>query len=271
MAEFVDTAVADGVATITIDRAERHNSLVPALLEELISAIDALDEGGVHDADDAVRAVVLETAGPSFSTGGDVQGFYDNRDDLASYAERTVGGLNDVVLALRDLDVPVVAAVDGPVTGGSLGLVLASDGVFAGPDATITPYYVAVGVSPDGGWTAMLPDGIGRARTTAIIVRNETIQPAQAVEWGIASRLVEGEGTVEGDRGEGVRDQGVREAARATAREIATMKRGSVEATKRLLAGDRETLSDRLAAERRAFVAQVQTDEALEGMRAFLE
>lgn len=260
MTEFVDTDVADGVATITIDRAERHNSLVPALLEELHTAIDTLDGGGVDERDAAVRAVVLETVGQSFSTGGDVRGFYDNRDDLASYAERTVGGLNAIILALRDLDVPVVAAVDGPATGGSLGLLLASDVVLVGPDATITPYYAVVGFSPDGGWTAMLPDVIGRARTTATVALNETIQPEEAVEWGIANRLVEGDG-----------DDAVREAARATAREIATTKRGSVEATKRLLWGDRAALSARLDAERRAFVEQVQTDEALEGMRAFLE
>ena len=251
MSEFVETTIDDGVATITIDRAERHNSLVPALVDELDDAVAAID------GDDTVRAAVLETAGDSFSTGGDVAAFYEHRDGIVEYAERTVGGLHDVVLDLIDLDAAIVAAVDGQVTGGSLGLLLAADVVVLGPDATITPFYASVGFSPDGGWTAILPQTIGVTRTAEILLTDATIQPATAVEWGIATELVT--------------DDPVRTVANSRAETIASMHPGVVASTKRLLGAHRRRVPERLAAERVAFVEQIQTDEALAGMEAFLD
>lgn len=255
MSEYVETSVGEsGVATLTVDRHERHNSLVPALLEECSDAIEGLSEAA---SDGSIRAVVLQTAGPSFSTGGDVRGFYDHREELAAYAERTVGGLNAVILGLMDLDVPVVTAVDGRVTGGALGLLLGSDVVLVGPDATVTPYYAAVGFSPDGGWTAILPELVGHARVAHAIATNETVEPRTAVAWGIASTFVEG-GFVQTE-------------AQRTAETITSMRPGALERTKRLLTQDRARIADRLAAEKESFVEQIETDEALEGMEAFLE
>lgn len=247
---YVETTVTDGVATVTVDRAERHNSLVPPLLEELLDAVSAVQD------DPSVRALVVQTAGQSFSTGGDVAAF-DEQEDVAAYADRTVGLLNEVVLALLRGPRPAVVAVDGQVTGGSVGLLLASDVVLVTPAATITPYYPVVGYSPDGGWTAILPDVIGPKRTMRVLSTNETITPEQAVEWGLASELV--------DPGE------VRSRALSVARQIATMKPGSVERTKRLVGPDPDDVAEALEAERQEFVSQIQTDEALEGMRAFLD
>lgn len=262
MSEFVHSRIESGVATIEIDRAGRHNSLVPDLLDEFVEVVETLaDDGASRDGesaqnDETVRAVVLTTAGPSFSTGGDVRGFYEHREKIEAYAERTVGGLNDAILALCRLDAPVVAAVDGQVTGGSLGFLLAADVVVVTPDATITPYYARVGFSPDGGWTAMLPDVIGPKRVGRILLADETIQPEQAVEWGLASEIV-------------AREE-VHEEAHRIARRISSMKRGSVVGAKRLLGPDLDDLEARLERERRAFVEQIATEEAMEGMEAFL-
>ena len=251
MSRYVETTTADGVATVTIDRSERHNSLVPALLEELLEALESV--GG----DDATRAVVLETAGASFSTGGDVRAFDEHRDEIGDYADRIVGHLNEAILALLDCPVPVVAAVDGQVTGGSLGLLLGADVVVCSPDATITPYYAVVGFSPDGGWTALLPDVIGEKRTARTLLENETIEPETAVAWGLATEVVPADE--------------IHERALESARRIASMQPDSVERTKRLLGPDPDAIADRLERERREFVEQIETDEALAGMRAFLE
>lgn len=250
MSTYVETTVTDAIATITIDRAERHNSLVPALLEELLDSISATA------ADPEVRVIVLQTAGPSFSTGGDVAAFYEHRADITAYAERTVGLLNEVILALLRVSQPVVTAVDGQVTGGSLGLLLASDLVVMTDAATITPYYAVVGYSPDGGWTAILPEIIGRKRTVRVLSTNETITAEQAVQWGLASELTEGD---------------PKERAQSVAARITTMKQGTVEEAKRLVGPDPDEVAMALDAERQAFVAQIQTDEALEGMETFLE
>lgn len=250
--EFVETTVTDGVGTIRIDRAERHNSLVPTLCEELANAVDQLAE------DDRVRVLHLETAGPSFSTGGDVGELYAHRDELAAYADRLVGRLNGALLAFARAPQPTVVGVDGQVTGGALGLLLVADVVVMGPDATIIPYYPVVGFSPDGGWTALLPAIIGSKRTTSLLATNGSMTAEQALEWGLAAELVN-------DR------EAVEERTASIAREMAGMATGSLEHTKRLVGPDVDELEERLATERRAFLEQVETDEALEGMAAFLE
>jgi 2-(1,2-epoxy-1,2-dihydrophenyl)acetyl-CoA isomerase len=148
------------VARLTLNRPARHNSLVPALTDSLNAELLRVAETP------AVRILVLQAAGASFSTGGDVAGFYAQpRDRRRAYAEMLVGGLNAAILQLLNLPFPVISRVHGPVTGGSLGFLLASDLVAITPEAFIQPYYTQVGFSPDGGWTAMLPDRIGIART----------------------------------------------------------------------------------------------------------
>lgn len=239
------------IAILTLNRPERHNSLVPTLLQEMLAAVAAIR------ADREVRAVVLQANGRSFSTGGDVRGFYEQMDQLEAYATELVGLLNEVILALVALPVPIVAAVHGTVTGGSLGLVLGSDIVLVAPEASFTPYYSVVGFSPDGGWTALLPEIIGPGRVAEVLFRNQTISAEQAVDWGLANRIVLAEP--------------IREEARSTADEIAAKKAGSVRHTKRLLRMTYGDLAARLEAERSRFVTQIATEEARQGIVAFLE
>lgn len=247
---LVRTQRSGPVATLILNRPERHNSLVPALLGELLTALEDVEN------DPTVKAVVLGAAGRSFSTGGDVKAFFSAGENLAEYAAETVGMLNQAILAMLQLPQPIVAAVHGLVTGGSLGLLLGSDVVLLARDATITPWYSVVGFSPDGGWTAMLPDLIGTKRTSGILLRNQTIHADQAVAWGIAAEVVD-EGSVVA-------------VATTVAQEIAEMVPGSIAASKRLLWIDHSGVAARLEAERESFVEQIVTPEALKGMAAFL-
>lgn len=247
---LVKTQRSGSVATVTLSRPERHNSLIPELLSELLDAFTELE------ADSAVRAVVLGAEGKSFSTGGDVKAFFVAGEDLAVFASKTVGLLHRVMMTMMRLPQPIVTAVHGMVTGGSLGLLLASDIVLVSPDVTITPWYSVVGFSPDGGWTAILPDVIGRERTSHLLLHNRSISAEQAVAWGVASEIVS-------------RDS-IGERAAAAATDIAAMKPGSVASIKRLLHADDSTIEARLERERDAFVEQIVKPEALKGMAAFL-
>lgn len=238
------------VRVVTMDRRRRHNALVPELIDDMRAAV------AQTAADTEVRALVLAAEGRNFSTGGDVAEFATRTGaDRVEYSRRIVGGLNALILDLMRLDIPVVAAVQGAVTGGSLGLVLAADVVLLSPDATFTPYYVDVGFSPDGGWTAILPDRIGQARALVIQLDNATIDAATAVEWGMAAAVVPGD---------------VLRAAVEQAQRYAAKKPGSIAATKRQVRGDLTVLAERLETELENFVEQIGTDDAAAGMAAFL-
>ncbi|NUA30758.1 enoyl-CoA hydratase/isomerase family protein [Cupriavidus basilensis] len=240
-------------AVLRLNRAERHNSLVPELLEALLAALERVE------AAPDVRAVVLSHAGRSFSTGGDVgvfAAFVPQSAELAQYAQRLLGLLNAAILRLAALRCPVIAAVEGWLTGGSLGLVLACDMTVLGEGTRIAPYYTVVGFSPDGGWTAMLPQLIGAARSRAIQLENTTLTASQAVALGLATHLAP-----------------AREAEAMALSLAAGLKDkvpGSVAHTRALLRWDADALAAGLERERVAFVAQVTSVEAAAGMRRFL-
>ena len=242
-------AAIDGpVATITLNRPERHNSLVPAMLRELLAAIETCDSAP------EARVLVLRAAGHSFSTGGDLLGFRQHEDAIADYAAELVGLLNNAVIRLVDGRLPVIAVVDGQVTGGALGLVLASDVVLVTDRASFTPYYVEAGFCPDGGWSAILPDVIGRTRASTRQLLNQSITSAQALDWGLATAHAE---TARLD-----------EAVAELCGQLLDKKTGSVRCTRRLLRP--RDLEARLEEERQRFTAQIGTAEARAAIRAWL-
>lgn len=236
------------VAIISLNRPERHNALIPELLSNLLAV---LEDQYCPDA----RVVMLRAEGRSFSTGGDLLGFQQNRDTIVEYAHELVGLLNQVILALYSHPAPIVCVVQGQVTGGSLGLLLASDRVVMCRDATITPWYSVVGFSPDGGWTALLPDIIGRQQTMQWLASNACHDAGSCLNQGLAHQVV---------------DKDCDTAAMTWAERVAEMQSGSISRSRRLLNTNIEELRHRLEAERDAFVTQVQTQQALDGIDRFI-
>ncbi len=251
MSNLVQLNQEGSILTMTLNRPERHNSLIPLLLEELIEGIEKI--AGSNQA----RAVILNARGSSFSTGGDILEFYKNRQDLAAYSKRLVGLLNKAIIGLYELSVPVVAAVQGIVTGGSIGLILAADVILLTQQASFTPYYGVLGFSPDGGWTALLPHFIGVKRTAEVLMCNRTITAGEAVTWGLASRIV-------------TEDQ-LHDESRRTAVEISNLVPGSINLTKALLRSIPGDVKSRLQEEQMNFVVQIQSDEAMIGIEKFLK
>ncbi len=238
------------VSVVTLNRPARHNSLVPAFLKAILTVLEDIA------AETAVYAIVLQANGRSFSTGGDAKGFVDHADDITAYSREIVGLLNQVILALMDLPVPVVTAVHGIVTGGSMGFILGSDIVLVTPEASFTPYYSVIGPSPDGGWAGLLPLLIGPRRAAEVLYLNETIDAETAVSWGLANRIVSADG--------------IRQEAFSIAQAIADKKPGSIRRTRRLLYWHRDEIAARLASEREHFVAEMVNGEGLTGFQTFL-
>ncbi|MBL8488489.1 MAG: enoyl-CoA hydratase/isomerase family protein [Rhodocyclaceae bacterium] len=240
-----------GITRLVLARPGMHNALVPELTGALLDAL----RGIARDA--GCRAVILAADGPAFSIGGDMRRFQTERmGDLLAYSSRLVGQLNEVILALADLPQPIVAAVHGVVTGGSIGLVLACDLTFLTPRVAFKAHYVTAGFGPDGGWTALVSRLAGRRRAAGALFLNRTVRAEEAVAWGLANEIVAPER--------------LDEVTLAAARRIAAYPVGTLRAAKSLLNGDREALAADLEAERRRFLELIGQPQALEGVDAFL-
>ena len=245
---LVTLDVAGSAAVIRLNRPTRHNALVPGLLEDLLDAL-------ADERSRKARAVILAAEGPSFSTGGDLLGFWRHRHNIADYAQRLVGLLNEAMLALYTHPVPVTCAVQGQVTGGSLGFLLAADRVIMQRDICITPWYSEVGFSPDGGWTTLLPGIIGRQQALDWISNNTSATAQECLEMGVAHELVASD---------------VFAAALAWSNQYAASDEMRDARAGPPLDRKMEDISKGLEAERVAFVRQIQTPEALAGIAGFL-
>ena len=241
---------ADGVARVVLCRSGMHNALVPELLDDLLAELARLR------IDPDCRAVLLAAEGPAFSIGGDMRRFQRERGALHAYSDALVGRLNQAILALIDLPQPVVAAVHGMVTGGSLGLVLAADLIFVAPQVVFKAHYATAGFSPDGGWTALLGRVAGIHRAAAALLLNRSVRAEEAVAWGLANEVVAA------DR--------LQPTAAAAARRAADYPVGTMRSAKRLLWGDRAQLAADLEAERRNFLDLIAQPAAMQGVDAFL-
>jgi len=238
----------DNIAIVSLNRPARHNALVPGLLSEMLLVLKHPDCQGA-------TVLILRAEGRSFSTGGDLTGFWNHRENITAYAKTLVGQLNEVILTIYTHPATVICAVQGQVTGGSLGFLLAADHVIMRREVTITPYYSVVGFSPDGGWTALLPDIIGRQQAMHWLASNASYDASHCEALGLAQQVVENDCDA---------------AALSRAEEVASNQSGSISKSRQLLNTRVGILRQRLEAERENFVSQVQTQQALDGISTFL-
>lgn len=175
------------VATVTINRPERRNSLDASTK---VALRDALAEIA---GDESVRAVVLTGAGGHFCAGQDLAEHAEVLDSGVRPALDTVSEhYNPIVRSLATMPKPVVAAVEGNCVGAGLGLALACDLRVFGANAVLTTAFSAVGLTTDSGLAHSLPAALGEARARELILLGPTFTAEQAVGWGISGTLVEG-------------------------------------------------------------------------------
>jgi enoyl-CoA hydratase len=237
-----------GVALVALDRPNALNALSFDLLDELASALEALD------ADAGCRAVVITGSGTrAFAAGADIH-------ELAAQtaASLRAGRRFEAWDRLAAIGVPTIAAVRGYALGGGCELALACDMIVAAEDATFGQPEVRIGVMPGGGGTQRLTRAIGKARAMAMILTGEPIDARTAEALGLVSRVVSPEATVD--------------AALELAGRIAALPPLAVRAAKAaILQADLLDLEAGLAAEREAFFGLFETDDQAEGMAAFIE
>ncbi len=173
--------VAGDVATVRLNRPDAGNALDLATALELRDGIRRL-------ASKEPRVVVLRAAGRMFCAGGDVRAMAAAAD-RESFVAELAGVLHEALAALRELPAVVVAVVQGTAAGAGVGLVLAADIVLASERATFVAAYPGVGLSPDCGVSALLPDAVGPRRAALFALTGLRLDAATALEWGLVSEV----------------------------------------------------------------------------------
>ncbi len=179
--------IAGGVGRLTLNRPEKLNSFTAAMHRELAAAL-----GELKAAND-LRVVVLTGAGRAFCTGQDLKDAEivgGAREDFARAIELYYAPL---VLGLRALPVPVVAAVNGLAVGAGVSLALACDVVVARKSATFNLTFVKIGILPDTGATYFLPRSVGMARAMGLALTGGSVTAEEAAQWGLIWKWFEDE------------------------------------------------------------------------------
>jgi 2-(1,2-epoxy-1,2-dihydrophenyl)acetyl-CoA isomerase len=244
----VELTQVDGVLTITLNRPDVLNALNRAVH-------DGIHAGLTKAAGDpGIRAVVVTGAGRGFCVGQDLQEFSSGARDVAGNLR---ANYHRNVLAIRALEKPVIAAVNGPAAGAGLSLAMACDVRIASEGASFVPAFISIGLVPDSGGTWLARRLLGSARAFEWFTTGRRLDPEEARSWGLVSEVV---GADE-----------LAERAQEVAQLFAAMPTRAVWETKRLLdAAETNTLSEQLELEARAQAELTRTHDFREGVAAFL-
>ncbi len=177
------TSTQAGSVILTLNRPERANSFNFEMVTELRRALAAAEE------DPQVRCVVLTGAGEVFSAGQDISEM--QQGDVVSYREHLDKTYNPLVLQIRGMGKPVVAAINGPCAGAAFGVALACDLRIASSSAYFVVGFGGIALAPDSGVSLFLPIYIGLGRAQEYYYSNKPISAQQALEWGMVNQVGE--------------------------------------------------------------------------------
>jgi 2-(1,2-epoxy-1,2-dihydrophenyl)acetyl-CoA isomerase len=234
---------------ITLNRPDRLNALLPEMADAMIAALDDAQ------ADESCRAVLLTGAGRGFCAGQDLTTIVDaNPDDIADLLD----SYHPVIEKIRELPLPVVAAVNGVAAGAGCNLALACDIVIAARSASFVQAFSRIGLVPDCGGTWFLPRLVGTARARALMMLGEPVTADTAAEWGMIWRAVD--------------DDRLMIEAQALTERLASGPTVALGLIKQALdeSGNHD-LADQLDLERDLQIEAAETPDHAEGVRAFLE
>ena len=243
--------VADGLATLTLNRPDRLNSFTVEMHGEVREALDRVQD------DRAVRCLLVTGAGRGFCAGQDLADRAvapgDTPVDLGDSVENYY---NPLIRTLTSLPMPVVCAVNGVAAGAGANIALACDIVIAARSAKFIQSFANIGLIPDSGGTWVLPRLVGQARALGLALTGEPLPAEKAEEWGLIWKCVD--------------DAALMEEARAlAARFAAGPTLGLAETKKRIRAATLNTLDAELDEERDAMRRLGHTEDYREGVEAF--
>jgi 2-(1,2-epoxy-1,2-dihydrophenyl)acetyl-CoA isomerase len=242
-----------GVAHLQLNRPESANGLNLEMLEGLRVALQKV-QGELR-----VRVLLLSGKGVNFCAGGDVHTFAAQGESLPYYIRQATSLLEVVVGLLVHLDAPVVCAAQGYTAGGGgMGLLCASDIVFAGESSKFLCGATRVAMAPDAGLSVTLPRLVGTRRAADWLLMNPTVDSKEALESGLVNRVVP--------------DAELAASAMAYAQKMAQGAPRALAATKRLLwTGVGLGIEAAMPEEARTVADLCRTQDVQEGLRAVIE
>lgn len=253
MYEHIQVAEADCILTITLNRPDRLNAFIGHMRRDLA---EALEHAG---SDRSVRVVIITGAGRGFCAGGDIAFMAElmqrrNADEFS----RILGAGRRVILAIRQMTKPVVASINGPASGAGCNLALACDLRIASSNATFSQSFAKVGLHPDWGGTYFLPRLVTPNKACEMFFLGETIDAAEAARLGIVNQVVAPEELENATLELAQRLRAAPPIALAAAKHAVYMSQAA-------------ELEEMLRYETEAQLRCFESDDAHEGVRAFLE
>lgn len=188
--ETIQVETANGVATLTLNRPERLNSFTVAMHGEVRAALARIA------ADSAIRCLILTGAGRGFCAGQDLSDRAVSPEAAADAEGVDLGAsienfYKPLLLSLRALPMPTIAAVNGVAAGAGANIPFACDLVYAAKSASFIQSFAKLGLVPDCGGTWWLPRLVGPVRAMGLTLMGEKLSAAQAAEWGLIWRCVD--------------------------------------------------------------------------------
>ncbi len=179
--EFLLSERWGAVLTLTLNR-PKANAFNQAMVDQLLAFLEGAE------GDEEVRSLVITGRGKLFSAGQDVGELGEGDVSLREHLERTY---NRLILRMRGLEKPIIAAINGPVAGAALGIALAADLRIAARNAKLVFGFTGIGLTADSGTSLMLPLLAGLGRATELAFTNEPLSAERAREYGLVSRVVD--------------------------------------------------------------------------------
>jgi 2-(1,2-epoxy-1,2-dihydrophenyl)acetyl-CoA isomerase len=182
--ETVKTDLRGGELRVTLNRPDVMNAWDKQFGEELLAALQQAAS------DDAVRAVTITGAGRGFSSGADLRaGFETTAEGKPDVQKRLHEIYHPIIVTIRRMPKPVLAAVNGPAVGIGCSLALAADLIVARESAYFLLAFINIGLVPDGGSSLLVPERVGIARATEMAMLGERIGAKEALAWGLINRV----------------------------------------------------------------------------------
>ncbi len=239
------------IAKIILNRPRSFNAFNADLGNDFVKALELCSE------DRELRAIVITGNGKAFCAGGDIEGF-KKAPDLSDDLRQGLKILNTIIINIRKIPIPVIAAINGPAGGAGISIAAACDFRIAAASAKFKQGFTSIGFAPAGGWTLLVPTLIGLSKAAELILLDPPLDANEALKIGLVNKVAED------SQFENATNEIVERIANGTTTSFAIVKENF---NLSLLAN----LEKQLELERFGVIKATKTSDAKEGISAFLE